>query len=266
MNAPKTSKKPYQETFWLTRKWQNIEETQQFALVLAIFAVMVIVAGYITVNGMVLDIVTISDAFYANLGAEALSIIVTVLILDRLNETRAKVQRQIEKKAELIAELGGSSNDGVLRALRLIKHYEYDKDGSLRGANLQLANLRHANLRYVNMPEVRLDEARLDKADLIAANLSLAVLEGACLRNCKLVGANLSGADLTNSDLAYAELGYLVEEKGNPQRNYVRVRLSSDTLLPNGMRWNEDIDLRMFTDPDHPEFWQPDWVETEQQA
>lgn len=108
----------------------------------------------------------------------------------------------------------------------------------LSGVNLWFADLRGANLREADLKGVALE----------GANLQGAKLEYADLRGAELVGANLQGAELDYANLRGAELA---------GANLELARLAESTTLPDGARWRPGADLARFTDPEHPDFWQP---------
>ncbi|MCA9891078.1 MAG: pentapeptide repeat-containing protein, partial [Anaerolineae bacterium] len=100
----------------------------------------------------------------------------------------------------------------------------------LLGADLTMANLFQADMAYAN----------LGNATLINSNLRDVCLEGA-----NLCGANLEGA-----------------------------LFSSKTCLPDtpanmtdGIAYYDPakgiVQMERYTNPDHPDFWQPDWVKNQ---
>lgn len=108
----------------------------------------------------------------------------------------------------------------------------------LRGTKLQEADLEEANLQGAN-----LDDANLQGADLSFVNLQGVRLEGAKLRNAVLIGTNLRNTDLMGADLQGAKLR--------------DVTFDEATVLPDQKPWSENVNMEKFTDPEHPEFWQP---------
>jgi len=36
--------------------------------------------------------------------------------------------------------------------------------------------------------------------------------------------------------------------------------IQTSAILPDGSKWTPDTDMTRYTDPNHPDFWQPDWV------
>ena len=79
------------------------------------------------------------------------------------------------------------------------------RDADLRGADLRGAKLRHADLRHVE-----LRHADLRRADLLGADLRRANLLGADLQNADLQYANLQYANLQGANLQCANLDYSV--------------------------------------------------------
>jgi hypothetical protein len=83
----------------------------------------------------------------------------------------------------------------------------------------------------------------LSEADLRWANLSWADLREANLQKANLQGANLEHTDLRNADLRWA--------------NLEDARFDIGTTLPDHTEWTTGTDMGRFTDPNHPDFWQP---------
>jgi uncharacterized protein YjbI with pentapeptide repeats len=170
---------------------------------------------------------------------EALSIAITVIVLDRLNALRMLDER----KQALFQQLKSRSNDLAIDALEQIQQHEdwwsraieshrkyvpgVGKVIDLHGiqwaggvnlsqvqiphAILEQANLTGAILENVDFSYARLFEANLSGTELNFANLTHAALGLANLRNSNLLhskikNANLTLADLTNANLHFADL------------------------------------------------------------
>ena len=99
---------------------------------------------------------------YANLGAEFISIAVTVLIIDYLNQRRQRVQL----KAQLIREMSSTNNGFARRAIGELAAHGWLADGSLNGADLEEADLRKVNLEGANLEGANLEGANLKLAKL----------------------------------------------------------------------------------------------------
>jgi hypothetical protein len=102
----------------------------------------------------------------SNIAIELISIAVTIIVLDRMNEWRS----QYHYKKSIIQQMGSQSNDFALDAARIAKNEGWLSDGSFQGANLSFANLQRA---------------KLFGANLHGASLSGANLHGAVLREAK---------------------------------------------------------------------------------
>ena len=157
-------------------------------------------AVYLTILGKHVDVYQdnpfIGD-FYANIATELVSIAITVLIIDFLNERRIRGQL----KSQLIRELGSKSQDFSVRAARELRYHGWLKDGSLHGSDLGWARLETVDLSYASMNKVNLIEAKLMSSNLEGACLTMAELE-----NADFGDANLQGADLTNAYLRGANI------------------------------------------------------------
>jgi hypothetical protein len=226
-----------------------------------------------------------------NFGTEMLGAVATYVLLELFIGGR---ERREAKKADLIAQLGSQVPDVAIAAAEELRRHGWLTDGSLQAvhlnhadlqgailanaelegaqltwanlqgatltwanlqgahlsmANLQGANLERANLRGVdlscsgaNLQEARLEEANLQGADLAFANLQRANLRRANLRGAHLYSANLEGAHLAEANLQGAIL---------------HKDLYKLMTLPDGTEWTSDTDMARFTDPKHPDFWEP---------
>ena len=130
---------------------------------------------------------------------------------------------------------------------------------SLDGTNLGLANLQGANLVDSNLSGANLSIADLGDANLNGVILSGAHLHGTNLSEATLSGAILLGVALSDAHLAEADLREAYLGGANLSgANLSGAKLNRRTTLPDGTQWTPDTDLARFTDPDHPDFWQPD--------
>jgi len=136
---------------------------------------------------------------------------------------------------------------------------------NLAGAELSGANLQQTNLGGVNLEDAKLIWSNLQMSEMSVANLRNANLENAnlqqvrlcdsSLRGAILVNANLSSADLGGADLLGANLrGAIVD---NVIWQYELYGMVTSVTLPDGTLWSDDTDITRFTDPTHPDFWQP---------
>ncbi len=171
--------------------------------ILFILGIFILIGGFTYLYDGNWKFVKLVEDFYANFGAEFVSIAITVLIIDYLNRKRQETQL----KAQLIREMGGPDNGFALRAARELAHHRWLCDGSLRGANLGGANLAEgailtkADLSYTNLSSANLIGAFMPRAILEEANLMNAKLCGVTLSEANLKKANLIGADFLEADL-----------------------------------------------------------------
>jgi len=214
-----------------------------------------------------------------NLVPEAISVIFTVLILDRLADNRATE----ELKRRLVREADSRDNSTAISAVDWMRAAGWltihDSVALLQGAdlsyaNLNTANLHQANLEDVNLLDSRLQEARINDANLKGANLGYARLQNTNLWHTNLEKANLFRAFLGGTDLSEANL------KG---ANLEQAIFDEKTILPEAIAlmetdeiyayedgyyvydkyWTPGTDMARYTDPNRPGFWQPDWVKAQ---
>lgn len=226
----------------------------------------------------------VPEGFFGNLLPEILSVILTVLILDKLASDR-EAEREFR---QLVQDMGGQSNEFAKRAVMMLRHNpkRYLLNGALHnltfenanllGANLEeaslvgtylegailvMSNLKEANLEYAYLAGANLTQAylwgiSLKHAYLVGANLSEAYLEHAHLEDAELVSANLAGAclaiahleraDMAGADLTGADLTWA---------DFSDATFGGDTLMPDGRLWTPETDLEQFTNPHHPNFF-----------
>jgi len=256
---------------------------------------------------------------------EAVGIVFTVLILDKLAENRAIEQ----VKQRLILQLGSPDNDATKSAIRALWDYGSLQNGDVQNANLWGANLvradlgqcdlRNVNLWHANLAGAWLWSTDLRGAYLRSANLRDAVMDstrfgrvkfdettvlpdGTCWGNYgdidrftnpdhpnfwsgyfsvgdnlskrNLKGHNLSGSNLMNLNMRYANLTKIDLENASlrdvdltnaclKHANLTNT-IFIEVILPDSTRWAPDTDMSRYTDPNHPDFWQPDWVKEQE--
>lgn len=158
------------------------------------------------------------DWFIDGIWPEALGIVFTVFIIDRLYTWREEQKQIVELKERLIREAQSTVNDIAVQAINEMRSRDWLagdsgllKGRTLRGANLSNALLQDANLtgcdfRGVSLKAAILADANLRDANLSNANLEDATLDYAILSNAKLRNANLTGASLVECELEGSNL------------------------------------------------------------
>jgi hypothetical protein len=111
--------------------------------------------GYFNLQQLFLDM-------WANWSAELASIVITVLVIDTLNQRRAVQQ---EKQA-IIRQMASMDNGLALRAVRELEANGWLRDGSLNDASLFAANLEFAELWRADLRGADLSDANLKRAYL----------------------------------------------------------------------------------------------------
>jgi uncharacterized protein YjbI with pentapeptide repeats len=164
------------------------------------------------------------DDLYGNFFVEALSIAVTIGIIDLLNQRRLEERERRALVDQLYSHVPGFAAEAV----RLLKRRGWYRDWDVLRALQNGGDFELADLRGLRIPEdisglrmrkewLDLRRARLEKADLREAylegvDLYRARLGGADLRGAHLEGTNLWEVHLERADLRWAKLegAYLV--------------------------------------------------------
>jgi len=124
---------------------------------------------------------------------------------------------------------------------------EEEEEHELRGSDMSGAYLRYAELDGADLRHTNFEGAYLFGANLVGANLSDAVLIGA-----NLIGANLAGAIVSGANFSEAHLNGANLIGANFEAAYLK-----GAKLPDKTTWTDNTDMTRFTNPNHPDFWQP---------
>lgn len=140
------------------------------------------------------------------------------------------------------------------------------QDANLRQAKFQGAFLMNTNLQGANLRNAIFQDAVLQEANLQGANLERARFQGAFLVNANLQDANLEradlqGANLRNANLQGADLEYAIFDENTvlPDAELMR-DTSGNFIFTDESYWTPDTDMTRYTDPEHPNFWQPPYL------
>lgn len=189
------------------------------------------------------------NAFLQDIVPEAVGIVFTVLIIDRLYQRREQEREKRELKVRLLRELGSRVNEVAKRASEELREQGWLMDGSLREIWLELANLEDAHLPLADLSEVTFQNVNLRRANLAGAKLYISELDDVNFQNAYLFNAKLQLATLKGTNFQGAEL---------TRANFGDAEFDERTTLPDGNKWTPETDMRMFTDPTHPDFWRSD--------
>lgn len=232
------------------------------------------------------------SAFLENLVPEAVGIFFTVAIIERFATNRNRENL----KTRLLNESKSSANGIAVNALNWLRREGWINQNTFQGNSLTNMNwqgayvaeldLSYAILHRTNFSHTRttyiIEDVSINKpiimhhADLWQTDLRNCTLRGADLRHTKLIEtnlqkaylwqANLQDADLQGADLRYTNLN----EANLTGVNLQDVIFNEFTVLPDAQYidetntftnyWTPETDMRRYTDTNHPNFWQPAWV------
>lgn len=190
----------------------------------------------------------------ANAFTELLGIFVTVFIIDKMNDIRAKE----ELKEQIIREMGNRNNSIVLRAIREAVGHGWLTNGAFRGKWFEFSNMNYGELHNADLQGTELNYSKFKKAQLYKANLSNAHMQGANfqdawmpfinLQNTWLKDANLQNANLMEADLFNAHIEDANLQNANvTDEQLSKVETLKGTIMPSGViyngRFNFDYDI-----------------------
>lgn len=209
----------------------------------------------------------------------AMTTIFFTFIVGTVEQREATMQRQVE----LIEQLGSTVNSEAIRAVEELRDEGWLRDGTLQNAELYSTDLTEAQLFGADLSgailfDASLRDANLEGGNLNGSNLQGADLRGANLKSVDLGDSNLNAASLAGADLSGANLrGANLADASLENATLTGVLFDTTTRLPDAIfdsesgtfagNWTPDTDLRRFTNPEHPDFWQPEppypwWYET----
>jgi len=148
-----------------------------------------------------------------------------------------KPQEQ-EAVAEAVPQAQYQEEDAVIEEVQ---------DNDYRGSDMSGTYLRYAQLDNEDLRNTNFKGAYLFGANLVGSDLSNAVFAGANLIGANLAGAVVDGANFTDAHLIGANL---------VGTNFEFAYLDG-AKLPDKTAWTGNTDMTRFTNPNHPDFWQP---------
>ena len=170
------------------------------------------------------------EGWFQNFSTEMFGAFLTFWLLEIVVEKRRDKEHEAletqQRKEQLIRQMRSDINLDANRAVEALGAHGWLKDGSLEGVKLRWAKLQDAKLAG----------AKLAGADMYHADLANARLWQADLRGVNMLDANLRGAKLDGA------------------------KFDTETILPDKTLWTPDVDWGRFIDPNHPQFWRPDWL------
>lgn len=152
------------------------------------------------------------NEFLHNLVPEAVGMVFTILILDRLADARqdAAVRQQLIRRAH------ARHNMTALAAIEELRIMGELEDGVLAGENLRGSNWQDCNLYRADLRGTDLTNANLFRADLVLANL-----EGAKITNEQMASADIMHGAIMPDGSRYDGRFNLAGDAAYAQRNKV---------------------------------------------
>lgn len=213
---------------------------QLVGIVLCVVGLMIILGGHLYQEGKFIGSLLIKD-LWANVGAEILSIALTVLIIDRLNNRRLTTM----EKSRLLLQMASPDSSVSQEAIRLLRAYGWLQDGSLREINLAWANLERGYLWNADLQGAKFLKANLKNVYLTYANLKgaldLSVDQLRQARNMKMAimpdGSLYDGRFNLDGDIFRAQENMVDINSPNAMAKFYGVSLES---YKQGQNWAQN--------------------------
>lgn len=224
------AEQPQPETSNNAQDWRTQPLSDREKLMLAIIGTLVLIVGGFFWFGDGVGIFGTGErlGYVTNLFTEGIGMFLTVVALgiwqnNRDRETlRRRLLRKVTSRSQAVAV-------DAVDDLRYYGWLHLLKGADLYRANLGGADFYHVDLSGADLGRVNFQNARLSEANLSRVSLRRTDLSGARMRSANLVGADLRDAIFDET-----------------------------TVLPDYSTWTPQTDMARFTDPNHPDFWQPD--------
>lgn len=206
------------------------------------------------------------SGYFTNVYTEALSVIATIAVLNRLSDWREMRQR----KARLCREAYSRDNSTALNAIDWLRAEEWlcleHAEHLLAGIKMSRANLENAYLYGADLHAVNFYKATLAKADLSQSDMGETYLHRANLSHASMFGTDLRGAVLWNANLrqvkhldkATFDETTVLPDARPLQDDEGNTRYDDAGRVIFNKHWSPNIDMRRYTDPQHPDYWSVD--------
>jgi uncharacterized protein YjbI with pentapeptide repeats len=202
----------------MREKMKNPSKRLVLSFMVTITAIAVLVSFGVNPDGIRTGLTALAMGFATSM----MGGIVVFLLISEYFETNKQRERLFLQMA---------NENPTLSAIDELRLLGAHNDGWLRGRGLPGANLEYGRFYGANLQDIN-----FRGANLTGANFAGADLRGALLLNAKLERVNFQGAALAGADLAAATF-------------------DSETILPDGTQYHEDVEWGKFTDPSHTDFW-----------
>ena len=200
-----------------------------------------------------------ADLQYANLkGANLISVSLQHADLRHANLEQASLYRALLRSSTLT-----SANLQAAYLEQTILERAELEEANLQDANLSWASLEQASLFRANLEQANLQYARLQEADLWEANLHGTNLMSANLQGAFLRAANLRGVEGIET-ARFDEKTVLPDAESIRDENDHFMQDDAGNFIWDKY-WTPETDMTRYTDPNHPDFWEPDWVKAQRE-
>ena len=209
-------------------------------------------------------------AYAMNLWSSGVSIGAGVFIIDQIYRRRDRLAVEQADRERLVIELRSRDNGIAVNALEQIAARNWLRDGTLAGGNFAYADLFQADFTLADLEGAMFFSTRLQEAEFVNAYLYDANFYMANLQRANFNGANLYGADLSFASLKGAFLGdaclinailaNTLYDEMTILPDAVEIGFKKDGSFLYDKHWTPETDMSRYTDPNHPDFWEPDWV------
>ena len=149
---------------------------------------------------------------------------------------------------------------------------------SMEGAKVRYTKFDNSTLWLANLNKAIIIDSSFNNANLRTTTMKYASFHTSSFRAARFDGANMNstsfqscnfgGVDFTNADLKDAQFldcvfddKTILPDSGVLPHHY---GYSEESGFSSIKYWTPETDMTRYTNPEHPDFWQPDWVKEQE--
>lgn len=223
----------------MENRWNEIKAIWRKNRLLAAFSFgsLMFSAGFIIATASYASQPKWLTTFSENFWTEAVGILITVIVIDRIYAANSLHERKIL----LFNQLKSRANSVAVDALEQIQ-----RQGWLDEAQAYYFDDKKDKvvLRRLELQGASLNGIRLENVELRTSNLYKTGMRNASFIGCDFAFSNVENAFLGKTDLRGCDL-YKIEGEFAIDPN------SDASILPDGTLWNMQTDFSRFSDPEH---------------
>lgn len=192
------------------------------------------------------------SSFFQSISTEMIGAIIATVFLGFVLTIFGRYEAIQNQQTDLVLQMGSPDYTTAIEAVRRLKANDWLDRGILDGEYFAGADLHGVSLAGLDMRGADFTGANLEGTNLSATFLEGAIFCGANLRNAK-VGIDYHSVAAINTSRYLLALTETTEaEYIDPLTTWLK-----GSIMPDCTEWSIETDIGRFTNPSHPNFWDP---------